>query len=230
VLLRADLHDRTADHAALRELVAAVSGCAVGTVRLDQRCGHCGAEGHGPLRVSGTPVPTAVSLSRAEGVVALATTTGRSGSMGSSRPMGSSGPSLGIDVERVGAVAAARVDVGTPRELRQLGRTADEHRATTRLWTAKEAVLKRDGRGLRVDPRSFAVRWRGDLGRVRWPGGPGWVRDVRVRSVLLGDDLVLAVATDGTAIVDVTSELGVGAAGRRTLRAPGHPDRRPTRR
>ncbi|KQO64667.1 4'-phosphopantetheinyl transferase family protein [Curtobacterium sp. Leaf261] len=193
---------RTADHDRLRLLAAELADSSPDAVRLGQRCGHCGHDGHGPLTVSGTTVAVRVSLARSGEVVVLAATTG---------------PVLGIDAEWVGRVAAAPLDAWSATERRFLGRTggtttpapraagasgagqmkvvrsdaettATANRwggAAAALWTAKEAVLKADGRGLRVDVRQVSVRYRGPTGRVRWAGRPRWARSLRIRRVEL---------------------------------------------
>jgi hypothetical protein len=142
---------RSADREALRAFVAEVTGTDIALVRVARRCPHCGAADHGrPLaRVAGRGV--GVSLARTTSALALAV-----------------GPAaLGVDVERPSRVRAAVLDVFTTAERRRAGRSAardgrvpgetghdddavDDHLAA--CWAVKEAVLKRDGRGLRVDP------------------------------------------------------------------------------
>lgn len=58
----------------------------------------------------------------------------------------------GVDVERIGRAASARVRV---RVLRP--EEAASGRAFAWLWTRKEAVMKLDGRGLGLDPQRFSV-------------------------------------------------------------------------
>jgi phosphopantetheinyl transferase len=182
--------ERTADHERLRLLAAEVAGVPSAAVRLDQRCEHCGRSGHGRPTVTGADVR--VGLSRSGDVVVLAATTGAV---------------LGVDVERVGAVAAAPVDAWSGAELATLRRSGSSAAARTALWTAKEAVLKADGRGLRVDLRSVSVRWRRSVGRVRWDRGPTWLPELRVRRMVLDDGaLVLAVATTGRSAIRVRDD------------------------
>ncbi|WP_066044120.1 4'-phosphopantetheinyl transferase family protein [Herbiconiux solani] len=153
VRLRPDAGDRAADHAALAELV--------GAARIRHRCLACGADDHGaPEAVLADGGSTAghVSLARAGGWVALATSsTGR----------------VGVDIEEIARVAASRFDdvAFDDRERARLDRldrldrlaTRDaenphaSQRMRARLWSAKEAILKVAGTGLRTDPRSLGI-------------------------------------------------------------------------
>lgn len=98
-------------------------------------CAVCGGD-HGPVEVRG--VPARASVSYAEGLVAVAL--GRTAR-------------LGVDVERPAGRPptddARAVDLG-----RLLGVPAER---ALRRWTQVEAVLKADGRGLRVDPGRVRV-------------------------------------------------------------------------
>ena len=161
------LGDRAAtkagDHVALVALVARLTGVEAASVSLSQVCPNCGETGHGPLRVwlSGDTdaSPTVhVSLARAAGRLALAVTT--------------AGP-VGIDLESVSDVARASVAAVllSPTEtdaMRALPGGATEV-ALADLWTAKEAVLKAAGVGLRVDPRDLTIT----LGTVAATAGAG---------------------------------------------------------
>ena len=178
------------DHRALAQLVARLAGVGVASVSLQQRCPHCGAADHGALRVHlvGQPDATAtatvrVSLARAGGRLALAVT--------------AAGP-VGIDVESVAALGRAPVDdvLLSPAEAQALA--GRDPRAATAdlavLWTAKEAVLKAAGVGLRVDPRELTVTLdpagvaavAGSPGQptlADWPAAPFPVRNVHLVSV-----------------------------------------------
>lgn len=154
---------------------------------------------HGPagnpvVRVAGPvdsgPVELPVSVSRAGQVVVVAAR--------------AAGP-VGVDVERVRplpALALARRWF-SPAELAWLAGRPEAARAADflRLWTAKEAVGKALGRGLRVG---------GLLREMPPPDGPGLpLRPVpggeplRVGNPELGDGLVLAVAVRAEAGVEV---------------------------
>jgi 4'-phosphopantetheinyl transferase len=156
--------DPVADREALRALVADVTG--VPDVALERRCPHCGGTDHGRPAVLGASAW--VSLARTPGYRVLAVST--------------TGP-IGVDVERVSRVARAPLDAFTEAERAQIERTPAADRRTAELWTAKEAILKADGRGLRVDPRTIETA------------------DHRVEHVATGDDdIVLAVVQSaGTA-------------------------------
>ncbi len=127
-------------------------------------CPHCG-EPHGGILVEG--VDAMASVSHAGGCVVAAVAAS-----------GAWGRRLGVDLELV-AEGAGRLDdlvglIGGPRD------------DALRRWTLIEAVLKADGRGLRVDPADVRLRARprasariaGDAVRYRVaevPAPPGWI-------------------------------------------------------
>ncbi|MEN0101526.1 MAG: 4'-phosphopantetheinyl transferase superfamily protein [Curtobacterium sp.] len=167
---------RAADREALLAFVAEVTGADPTTVRGGRRCAHCGSTAHGRPwavvddRAANTRI-VGVSLSRTDGAVALAV-----------------GPAaLGVDVERVGRVAAARLDAFTAGER---ARSEGDAALLAACWAGKEAVLKRDGRGMRVDPGAVDVDV--TTGSAVLEGVAQAVSVVR-----LEEDLVLAVAADG---------------------------------
>ncbi|GAB3607482.1 hypothetical protein GCM10027413_28910 [Conyzicola nivalis] len=125
------------DHALLAALASRLLGH---PVTVDHHCAHCGGTDHGQPRVEGA----FVSLARAGALVAVAATT--------------RGP-VGVDIETVDGVAASGFDdVAFGDAERDRIAHADEPdllRAT--LWTAKEALLKAAGTGLRIDPRRVDV-------------------------------------------------------------------------
>ncbi|WP_251856963.1 4'-phosphopantetheinyl transferase superfamily protein [Herbiconiux sp. L3-i23] len=99
-----------------------------GELALSARCETCGGL-HGRPRVT-HPVALrhlSLSVSHSQGVTAVAAATGRA---------------IGIDLE-------ARSDAGVP--------AMPDGFSTLAEWTRAEAVLKADGRGLRVDPLAVAV-------------------------------------------------------------------------
>lgn len=126
-------------------------------------CPHCG-EPHGGILIEG--VDAVASVSHAGGLVVAAVAASGGGRR------------LGVDLELV-AEGAVRLDdlaglIGGPRD------------DVLRRWTLIEAVLKADGRGLRVDPAEVRLRARprasariaGDAVRYRVaevPAPPGWI-------------------------------------------------------
>lgn len=157
-----------------------------GPVAIEQRCEHCGGS-HGRPRVL-TPDGVQVSLSRAGTSVAVAVSL--------------VGP-IGVDIESVSAVTRAGFDdvAFNAAELSALRSLPDDEQGRARAthWTAKEALLKLSGDGLRVDPREVSVGFsaggasvlRGwpqttlDLGRVHlvtFVPGPGLVGTFAVLS------------------------------------------------
>jgi hypothetical protein len=155
---------RDDDREALRAWASEVTSA---PVTVERRCRECGATDHGrpSARTDGRAI--GVGLARAGGLLVLAV-----------------GPlALGVDVERVSRVATGPLDAVGPEH-------GGDALVATRVWAAKEAVLKRDGRGLRVDPRDLRVRLDGRAARVSWRGGRGG----RVRLADLDGDTVLAVA------------------------------------
>lgn len=200
---------RDADREALRAFVAEVTDTDTALVRVVRRCPHCGAADHGRPSALVADRQVSVSLARTSGAVVLAV---------------GPGP-LGVDVERPSRVTAAALDVFTPGERARavaevFPAAGDAHR--TACWAVKEAVLKRDGRGLRVDP----VLVEAVLGPLRNGGDGDGHRDgdgdgdggndrdhdgdhdharfagdeQPVTVLLLDDDLVLAVAAGGVPV------------------------------
>jgi 4'-phosphopantetheinyl transferase len=115
----------------LRELVSEFTGLPLASIGIDARCPDCGRQ-HGRPTITGTEL--FVSLSHADDLVVAV--------LSDSTP-------IGIDIERRDASAERLAAI---REI--------AGGAGVRHWTRVEAVLKSDGRGLRIDPR--AVRIEGD--------------------------------------------------------------------
>ncbi|MCC6495987.1 MAG: hypothetical protein IT193_06970 [Propionibacteriaceae bacterium] len=113
------------------------------------KCRSCGAR-HGPVEVTGVPVVASVSYAPGLVVAAAAPTSRVS--------------RLGIDVE------PAAADPRRTRDLqRLLGVSAEP---VMQRWTRIEAVLKADGRGLRVDPGDVRM----SSGGAGIPGDPARYR------------------------------------------------------
>ncbi|MFF1632447.1 4'-phosphopantetheinyl transferase family protein [Leifsonia sp. NPDC058248] len=159
----------------LRELVAELAGVDAGSVRIEARCPDCG----GP---HGRPVVMApdaarrihVSLSHVGGTVVAVASADRT---------------VGVDAEPADALADRSRAAGIRNAL---GRTDGD---PLLLWTAVEAVLKADGRGLRVDPRTVSLGpgRDGALFEAVVPGDP---RHYGVREVDLGSGLRVSVARE----------------------------------
>jgi 4'-phosphopantetheinyl transferase len=127
-----------------------------------QRCPDCGGD-------HGRPVVSSdgrwVSLSRAGGLVAIA--------------VSSSGP-VGIDIESRATASRHPLDAGA------------EPLEPARLWTMKEAVLKADGRGLRVDPRDLTIGEGPSL--TAWDDASFPLADLTLVEFVVSTDIVGAVA------------------------------------
>lgn len=152
-------------HAMLRELVAELAAVPADDVRIAARCPDCGGE-HGRPVVMAPDAATGVhvSLAHAGGVTVAAAR---------------AGGSVGVDAEPSTAAGTAS--------------TAGTGAGDLRQWTRIEAVLKADGRGLRVDPAAVAFERTGDLLIASVPGDP---RRYEVREPHLGDDLYVTVAIE----------------------------------
>ena len=161
---------------ALVAAVASAAGVDLPAVRAGRVCPHCASTDHGRpwAAASGRTFP--VSTASTSGVVVLAVAVGAP-----------AGTEIGVDVERVSRVAAAPLDVSV------VGQSSDD-RGRTAAWTVTEAVLKRDGRGLRVDPSAVLVDL--DEQTATFEG-----TTQRVEVAHLDADLVLAVAAGGLPVV-----------------------------
>ncbi|MGJ4845295.1 4'-phosphopantetheinyl transferase family protein [Leifsonia sp. Le1] len=149
--------------AMLRELVAELAAVPADDVRIAARCPDCGGE-HGRPVVMAPDAATGVRVSLAHaGDVTVAAAL--------------AGGSVGVDAEPSTAPETPTTAAAT--DLRQ--------------WTRIEAVLKADGRGLRVDPAAVAFERTGDLLIASVPGDP---RRYEVRDARLGDDLYVTVAIE----------------------------------
>jgi 4'-phosphopantetheinyl transferase len=97
-------------------------------------CPHCGGP-HGPVRIDGAGAVASVSYAGGFAIVCLAEETVAA--------------SVGVDAE---AVSDPRRNATAMRGIIHPGRSS-----SLREWTRVEAVLKADGRGLRVDPAAVAL-------------------------------------------------------------------------
>jgi 4'-phosphopantetheinyl transferase len=184
VRLLAASADPRDDRARLAETGAALLGIAPTEIRVEQHCEDCGGDHGRPIASAVDGALLWVGLSRATGLVAVV----------ASR----TGP-IGVDIESVAAVAGSPLDAFAPEELEQLDAAGDRDRLATRLWTAKEAILKADGRGLRCDPREIVLA--GPLRLRSWPGKA--TSEVHLGGFEVGTDIVGTVATIGGAPMEL---------------------------
>jgi 4'-phosphopantetheinyl transferase len=158
----------------LRELVATLADVDPGEVVIEARCPFCGGA-HGRPAVLAPSAATALRLTLAHTgdlVVAAAAW---------EHP-------VGVDVESADARHAPERDAAIESVAGTSGADALQH------WTRVEAVLKADGRGLRIDPSAVRVSDTADGVRARIAGsdddytlasldlGPGFTGSVAVRS------------------------------------------------
>jgi len=166
--LRTARHDTAVDQFALgreliRELVSDMTGEPVATVQITATCPDCGGP-HGRPFVEGSELHIGLSHS-ATATVAVA----------------SWDAPVGVDVEEAATPPAAVAAIAT-----LTGEASLLH------WTRVEAVLKADGRGLRVDPASVVVDERD--GRVEASIGASPQRYL-LSQPDVDADLVVSVAT-----------------------------------
>jgi 4'-phosphopantetheinyl transferase len=117
----------------LRRLVGELGRADPAGVHITARCVDCGGAHGRPVLAGDNPDALNLSVSACAGMVVVAVAAGRS---------------VGIDIEPRAAGAAALQAVE-----RLTGHTGDP----LRHWTRVEAVLKADGRGLRVDPSRVTI-------------------------------------------------------------------------
>lgn len=207
----ADAAERSAvTRALLRSSAADRTGIPAEQIAVVARCPSCGgAHGRPELVRDGRPIGVHASVSRSGpwGVVAVADVP------------------VGVDIEQVSRTAFAGFDeVALSGDERAAVRTlAPDARAAARaaLWTAKEALLKVSGSGLRIAPSDISLgrSWDGTV--VDDPGRPG--RPVGLVAVDVDAGYCLAVAgAGGLPIVRVgrteVSPAAVAPGSRRAIR------------
>lgn len=155
----------------MRALVADLAGVDPASVRIVQRCPDCGGP-HGRPVVMDPPAARSIAVSLAH-----------AGEMHIAAAM--RGGRLGVDAE------AREARPGRVEALGLLLASSDGD--LLRRWTQVEAVLKADGRGLRVEPSTVVVD-----ASVRPASAtvPGASRRYHVHEVELGGGLVVSLAIE----------------------------------
>jgi len=188
------------DRALLVRVVAEATGVTPAEVEVSRRCARCGGD-------HGRPVLVHCGDRGAEGVGLSLSRAGRSVAIAVSF----AGP-VGIDIESVVAASRAALDdvAFGPAERERLAGADRSPALRAAMWTAKEAVLKATGDGLRVDPRelevSFAGRMRGALpgpALIGWPGARVPVASFQLCAFDAGPGLVGTIAVIADARPDV---------------------------
>ena len=141
---RADQRDRfLLGRLLVRDLAADAGGIRPEEVNVTATCEHCGRE-HSRPRVSWPAAagpPPSVSLASCDGLVVAA--------------LAPAAVPVGVDVER------SRATTSRTAEAERRGAVTDlvggSRRTAIRRWVRAEAVLKADGRGLRVEPAAVVV-------------------------------------------------------------------------
>lgn len=179
---------RVADPRDATKMLGHMLGITPGSVALEHLCAHCGASDHGQplLLVNGEYAAPRISISRTPHWLAVAVTDGENPAQ-----------HVGVDIETVKRVA--RHDVHSvaysPTETSIIA-SLDAHErapAATQLWTAKEAVTKALGVGLRADLTSFECSVVGPVVNECTVSHPGGIASVHFHSPHAG--VLAAVAT-----------------------------------
>ncbi len=157
----------------LRELVASLASVDPAEVSIGARCPVCGGRHGRPAVVAPqAATPLQLSLAHTDSLVVAAAAWDHA---------------VGVDVERADAVHTAERDRAIASVAGASGDNALAH------WTRVEAVLKADGRGLRIDPRTVRVTGTGEVVEARIDDadaryelaeldlGPGYAATVAVR-------------------------------------------------
>ncbi|HEY4270041.1 MAG TPA: 4'-phosphopantetheinyl transferase superfamily protein [Galbitalea sp.] len=159
-------------------VVARVLDVDPASVALSHLCTNCGSTSHGrPLIAMPARLRSAgISIAHSHGIDAIA--------------VNPTGP-IGVDLESISRVARASIAAS----LLHPAEHPPTPRDVTRLWSAKEAVLKLLGIGLRLDPRALHIDFGVDSAHlVSWPDGLFVGARPRIRTFAVTDDLVAAVA------------------------------------
>jgi 4'-phosphopantetheinyl transferase len=181
----------------LREMTAELLGLPIERVIVSSECPRCG-EPHGRPIIGGVDEGALhASLSSTRDLVVAALLPARSGS------------AVGVDVEATEGAPdrLAAIDDVVPRE----GWSKPRRGAALRRWTRVEAVLKADGRALRVDPRRVALR-RAGARLVASVGDDPTTYDVFDRRIGRQATLSVAVARSPAQWVDAAGSIGSASA------------------
>ena len=158
----------------LRDLVAALARVAPAEVAIEARCPFCGGPHGRPTVVAPTAaLGLQLGLAHTDSVVVAVAAWNHA---------------VGVDVERSDAVPAPERDRAIATVA---GASGDDPLAH---WTRVEAVLKADGRGLRVDPKEVRITATDDGAEARISGANGVQARYRLFSLDLGPGYVASVA------------------------------------
>lgn len=156
-------------HTALRSLVAELADVEAASITIVQRCPDCGgAHGRPVVMEPASARDVGVSLAHAgeQHVVAAAR-----------------GARIGVDAERR--------DAAPDRLAAVQALLAGEGADSLRRWTQIEAVLKADGRGLRVEPATVVLEEGADGCTASVPGSS---RRYRLHELRISEELVASLA------------------------------------
>ena len=138
-----------------REAASAQLALLAPSARFVQLCPRCGGD-HGPVRVDGGALHASVTYAGGLAIVAVIAADAAVGPR-----------ALGIDAE---------VETDPRRDAGGMRGVLGPETTTARAWTRAEAVVKADGRGIRIDPASVVVADEGRAGEWRATVGDGRYR------------------------------------------------------
>ncbi len=158
----------------LRDLVAASAGVDTADVAVEARCAFCGgAHGRPAVIAPGSATRLHLGLAHTDTTVVAVAAWDHA---------------VGVDVERSDAAPARERDHAIATVAGASGVDPLAH------WTRVEAVLKADGRGLRVDPRTVHIDITDDGVEARVAGTDGTEAHYRLAELDLGPGFMASVA------------------------------------